>query len=221
MKKINNLNIRIGCLALIGAITLSGSFGIGYKVGSKRTSRRIENEQITSVNELKQNLSSSIVSLMKAKASFLEQKDKVGKIPLSDVYVLDTNYCPFDKIGEDAIYSYRYLFTTCKVIPTLNGHSYLSYDGIEEDNQQPNSYDILFSDNKKIMTYRGEGAGNFILNNISKDANEEDPLLCFLPLAYYLEDDEIKDYYTLSEIEAKFYELNSKDHVEKKIRKLD
>lgn len=218
IKNIKNINFMPNNLSKLNKFCLTSVFigtsffgfigGVAYGEAEEQKNILEEtDEKVKAIKDLEQELTSDIVSLMKAKTQLsidtnTEHNKNETTYRLDEIYVLDTNHNDIITFGESSNYAYPYVFTTCNEVPTIGGH----------DNHDSNPingfYGILFADSYTCITSISQANtnGNFYIKN-SGDYDEK--LQHIDPLIYYLTEEEIKETYTERELKDLFYRLNS------------
>lgn len=214
-KNKNDINLKSKCnlikkaisYLLVASISLGAGNAIGYNKGIKQTRDQIISEMdmnLKNMQNLKEYLTSEVVSLLKTKAQIqdVEGMHEVGTIPLSEIYVLDTQNDGITTYGESALYGYRYIFIRSNQVPTVGGYG--------SSNHVSGFYGIIFgSDNmyaNVTSNSTSDNQGDFYIEN---SGNKNEALKYIEPLIYYLPYEDVKDFYTVEELETLFYKLNS------------
>lgn len=198
---------KIGSIVLAGAIAV-GTYMMGYVNGTKDETNKIlngENEKITRIEELKSDLTSDLVSIMKARYQLLEEEETKKCYKLSDIYVLDTANDDFQTFGEASHYSYRYIFFKSEQVPTMDDYYYVLF---------ADDYGYNYSNNN-ISPYnnsRFTEPGDYYIERVW--AKRKEPMPHVEPLVYYLTDDEIQSSYTYEQLQMLFYRINSDELIQ-------
>lgn len=226
IKNIKNINLIPKNLSKLNKIYLSsvmlGTFAIGFITGTSYGVKEEReaifqemDERVKSIQDLEKELTSDVVTLMQTQSQLSRSANQTcntdeNTYRLDEIYVLDTKHEDVITFGESSNYAYPYIFTTCKEIPTVNGHD--NHDSFAING----FYDILFADTYTSITSNSEATtnGNFYIEN----SGDYDEVLNHMdPLIYYLTEEEIKASYTESELKSLFYRLNSEELVKGKV----